>query len=259
MNEMNPDTAAESRRASSTPDAHGNFIAGGRAVAAGQGWEWIAAAFRLFKRQPGIWILVFVIYVACSVLIALVPLIGSIANMLLYPVFAGGLMLGCKAVDDGQPLEIGHLFVGFKRNTSNLVVLGFLALVAWVAVLIPVALIVGGGSFLSIMHGDAAAIAGLGLTFVLALLVGLGLSIPVYMAIWFAPPLIVFHELAPVDAMKASFDACLRNMVPFLVYGVILLVLTVIAAIPFGLGFLILVPVIVVSIYTAYRDIFFAD
>jgi uncharacterized membrane protein len=140
-------------------------------------------------------------------------------------------------------------------------VLGLLTLAAWVVVMIPVVLIMGGGSFMAMMRGhDAAAmgIATLGLSFLLAMLVALALSIPIYMALWFAPALVVFHDLAPVDAMKASFAACLKNLVPFLLYSVVLLVLCMIAAIPFGLGFLVLAPVILASIYTAYRDIFFA-
>ena len=76
------------------------------------------------------------------------------------------------------------------------------------------------------------------------------------MATWFAPALIVLHELAPIAALKASFYACLRNWIPFLIYGLAMLVLGILAAIPVGLGFLVLIPVLVASVYTAYRDIF---
>ena len=46
-------------------------------------------------------------------------------------------------------------------------------------------------------------------------------------------------------------------MIPFTLYSLVLLVLAVIAAIPLGLGFLVLIPVAIASIYAAYRDIFF--
>lgn len=260
MSEMNPYTPPESPATGAVAAKAGNFIAGGRAVDAGRGWEWIASGFALFKKQPGIWILIVLVVLVCSVLISLVPVFGGLANMLLLQVFAGGIMLGCRAIDTGGNLEVGHVFAGFKQNTSNLVVLGVLALVAWVIILIPAMLIMGGGSFLAIIRGggDLASVAALGLTFALAMLVVLALSVPLYMALWFAPALIVFHELKPVEAMKTSFFACLKNIIPFLIYSVILLVLSMIAAIPFGLGFLVLVPVVVASIYTAYRDIFFA-
>jgi uncharacterized membrane protein len=259
MSDMNPYQPPKSGAGNAASAAAGNFIAGGRAVEAGQGWEWIVSGFALFKKQPVTWILMLIALLVCSILIAVVPIIGGLANMLLMQVFIGGAMIGCRALDRGEELEVGHVFAGFKQNTSNLVVLGLLALVAWMIVLIPALLILGGGGFMAAMHGGGlAAFAALGLTFVLVMLVVLALAVPIYMALWFAPALIVFHNLAPAEAMKTSFAACLKNIVPFLLYSVILLLLGMVAAIPFGLGFLVLVPVIIASIYTAYRDIFLA-
>ena len=44
---------------------------------------------------------------------------------------------------------------------------------------------------------------------------------------------------------------------PFLSrYGLVLFVLSIVAAIPFGLGYLVLIPVIFASTYVAYRQIF---
>ncbi len=238
----------------------GAFSAAGRAVDAGRGWEWIAEGFALFKKQPGMWILVLIVLVACSILISLVPIVGSLANLLLMQVFLGGVMLGCRALDNGESFDVGWVFAGFKQNTGDLVVLGLLALVGWIIAFIPAILIMGGGAFMAMMGGGGSLpnIGALGLTFVLAMLVALALALPLYMAMWFAPSLVVFNNLKPVDAMKASFLACLKNIVPFLLYGVVLLALCVVAAIPLGLGFLVLGPVAIASIYTGYRDIFVA-
>ena len=93
---------------------------------------------------------------------------------------------------------------------------------------------------------------------VLAILVMLALMIPVAMAVWFAPGLAALNERGAVEAMKESFTGCLKNIVPFLVYGVVLLGLSIVASIPLWLGWLVLGPVVAASIYTAYRDIFFS-
>jgi hypothetical protein len=45
-------------------------------------------------------------------------------------------------------------------------------------------------------------------------------------------------------------------MLAFLVYGVLCLVLALLASIPFGLGWLVFVPVLVASAYAGYNDIF---
>jgi uncharacterized membrane protein len=109
---------------------------------------------------------------------------------------------------------------------------------------------------MGIMRGGAPG-AGISiLSMLIAALLVLGLSVPLYMATWFAPALIVLHQLAPMAALQASFYACLRNWIPFFVYGIVLLVLCILAAIPAGLGFLVLMPVLAASVYTAYRDIF---
>jgi uncharacterized membrane protein len=90
----------------------------------------------------------------------------------------------------------------------------------------------------------------------LAVLIALALMLPLLMALWFAPALVAFHDMGPLEAMKQSFAGCLKNLLPFLLYGVILLVAAAIASVPIMLGWLVLGPVLAASVYTAYRDIY---
>jgi uncharacterized membrane protein len=90
----------------------------------------------------------------------------------------------------------------------------------------------------------------------LAVLVIMAVSLPLTMAMLFATPLIVLRDLDIVTALKSSFFACLKNILPFLVWSIAILVLGFIAAIPLFLGWFVLGPVMMVSMYVAYRDIF---
>ena len=120
--------------------------------------------------------------------------------------------------------------------------------------------IFGGGSMAGGLVMGRAAGAGVALGgMLLAMLVSLVLTVPLFMGIWFAPALVLFNNMHPVDAIKASFNACLKNVVPFLVFWVITLVLIFFAALPVGLGFLVLIPVLAGSVYASYRDIFVAN
>jgi len=229
---------------------------GGRAVEAGRGWTWIADGFGLFKKAPGMWIALVIVLFVILVVLAFIPLLGAVATFLLMPLFLGGLMLGCRALQGGGELELGHLFAGFKEHTGNLIVLGALSIAGWIIVMLPVIAIVGAGAIFGMMRGDAAGAAAMGGSMVLAWLVAMALSIPIYMALWFAPALVVLRGLAPVAAVKESFFGCLKNIVPFLIYGIVMLVLGILAAIPLALGWLVLGPVAVASIYVAYRDIY---
>jgi len=235
----------------------GAYVQGGRAVEAGHGWTWIASAFHLFRKRVAAWVVIAIILGVIFIVLSKLPLVGWAINALLMPVFAGGIALGCRALEDDGDFGVGKLFAGFGLRTGRLVTIGALSAVAGIVIMIPVFLIMG-KSFFALMSGDPSALAMLGPAAAIGFLLTLGLSIPLYMALWFAPCLVMFHDLEPTQALAQSFSACLKNVVPFLVYGVVVMIFAVLAAIPLGLGFLVLVPIVLASIYTAYRDIFFA-
>lgn len=255
MSEPNPNPVPATH-VDAAADA-GAFVAGGRGLEAARGWAWIVEGFELFKRKAGIWILITIILGVVFIGLTLIPVVGMLASWALYPVFAGGIMLGCHSLAQQGELEVGHLFSGFRIRTGDLVVIGLLSIVAWIVVIIPIILAIGVGAFFATARGEPEALAAIGPGVAVAWLLVMGLAVPVYMALWFAPALVVLREMPPVEALKQSFRGCLRNVVPFFVYGVVVMVLSTIAVIPLGLGLLVLMPVIMASVYVAFRDIFF--
>lgn len=227
-----------------------------RTVDPGRGVEWLKQGWELFLKNPGVWIAIAAILLVIVVVLGVVPVVGHLATNLLAPVFGGGMLLGCRALAQGGELKVDQLFAGFRENTGNLVLLGVIALVGTLLVGFVAAAIVGGRALSGAMIGEGAGIGVAAGGFLMGMLVFVALSVPLAMALWFAPSLVVFRGAAPIDAVKASFDACLKNIVAFLVYGLILFVLGVLAAIPLGLGFVLLLPVATGSVYAAYMDIF---
>jgi len=236
-----------------------------RPVPAGNGWQWIADAWKLFLKQPGVWVLLFVIFMVILVALGWLGVIGNLAAALLIPILGGGFVLAARTSDQGGAPEIAHLFAGFKEKAGPLAMLGVFNLVAWLVIFLIVVAITGVGMGMGAMMGGMAGggpgatmggMAGMSASMLLGFLVMLALSVPIAAALWFAPALIMFRNTPPLDALKASFAACLKNMVPFLIYGLAGLGLSIVASIPFGLGWLALGPVLGISVYTAYRDIF---
>jgi len=241
--------------------ADGKFIAQGQGVSTGNGWSWIADAWALTGQQRGTWIGLFVLFAVVVIVLSLIPFLGSLLLALVMPVLYGGIMLGCDAQRRGQRMEVGHLFAGFKNHAGKLIGVGVITLLAFVAVFVVIMAIFGFG-MMSMMMGGAeptpeqiqTGMAGM----LIALLVMTGLSVPIYMAIWFSTPLITLNDMQVGAALKTSFFACLKNILPFLVWGVMVFVLAIVATIPLGLGWLLFGPVVIASVFTAYRDIFYA-
>jgi hypothetical protein len=225
---------------------------------AGRGASWWGEAWRLFKGAPGIWIVILVIFVVISMGLSLLPFVGLAGN-LLFPIFIGGIMLGCRALDEGGALEVAHLFAGFKEHAGSLALVGVASLVGiFIAMAVAALFMLGGiGGIRVFMGGAGDVVSALGPTAVLlAVLVYMALIVPLMMVLWFAPPLVVFHRMAPLEAMKRSFAGCLKNMLPFLIYGLVGFLLAIVATIPIGLGWLVVGPMVFASIYASYKEIF---
>lgn len=226
-----------------------------RQVAAGQAWAWIVSGFKLFRVNPVMWIVILLIYLAIIIPISLVPVIGSVVSTLLAPVFAAGMMWGCKALVNKQDLEINHLFEGFKKNTAQLIAVGGIYLLSLLVIMVMVVMSLNKEVVELLMKGQelspeqASAM-------MLPILFAMLFIVPILMAYWYAPVLIGLHSLTAVEAMKLSFVACLKNMLPFLLYGLIFTVILVVAIIPFGLGLIVAIPVMMTSLYTSYVDVF---
>ena len=245
------------------------LIPGGRTVPAGQGVAWVSQGWKMFLQAPLMWVVNVLIFLVISIVMSMVPFIGTLASYALNGLFSGGLMLGAHKLQGGQSLEAADIFLGFKGAMAvPLLIVGLFYMAAWLVILITagalfvVVLGVSGG-FGAIFNGGSGAMMGLmagaGLGTIVVLLIVMALAIPIFMAFWFAPALVALGGMAPVDALGASFTACLKNFIPFLLYGLVFLVLVIIGSIPFGLGLLVVVPLLFTSSYFAYRDIFLGD
>jgi uncharacterized membrane protein len=237
-----------------------------RKLAAADGIGWWSESWRIFCAAPGPWLGIFVLFIVISIALVMIPVVGSLVHTVLTPVFAGGAMLGCHALARGEPLRVGHLFEGFQHGRlAPLCVLGliWLALVVVMAVVMvaTIFLALGATGLAAIMDFgsaslDYSALASAGVPVVVVGLIALGLTLLAAMAYWFAPALVVLNGETPTAALQKSFAASMHNVGAFLLYGIIYIGLAIVASIPFGLGWLVLGPMIVGSCYAGWRTIF---
>ena len=261
--------AASDSRASSPIDldAASDRLGEPNAVEAGRGWGWIQDAWGLFKQAPWAWIGALLLFYLIVIVVSLVPLIGGLATTILGPMFTAGLMLGAQAQDRGEGFGVGQLFAGFSVRPGPLalvgvVYLGLALLIGLVIGLLFIVMVGGSGMMVpemapgTTMTPEQFEAMAAGPQFMLPVLIALLLGIPLAMAMFFAPALVVLDAVPVMRALKLSFMGCLKNILPFLVFGLIALVLFVVGAIPFFLGWLVVAPVLTIAVYTAYRDIF---
>ncbi|WP_374244616.1 BPSS1780 family membrane protein [Zoogloea sp.] len=228
-----------------------------RHVSPAESLVWLKAGWSFFMQSPGVWIAIAVIFIVMLFVLGLVPLLGWAVVLIGFPIMVAGMVLGCHALAQGQPLRVDHLAAGLKVHAGNLALVGvFYLLGGLVAGFVSV--VVGGGALLT--GYILGALAGLGLGLVSGVVLGSVvfsvLWVLLITALWFAAPLVVLRDTPPLDAMKLSLTACFNNFGAFVVLGVLIYVLIWVAMLPAGLGVLVLIPVLAGTLYASFQDVF---
>lgn len=265
-----PPRASVADVAPSMGDQEGSFVRGGRALSAGRGAHWLKEGWRLFAAHPIIWWACLLVIGVTSMLLQMIPILGPVLSGFLNPILFAGLMLGAHAVSQGETLTVAHSFAGFSARPGRLALLTLISTAMMIVVVGIIVLLFGSSlmataqAFVAASNGAPGAAApslmgllfgSVGAAFVLFCL----LILPLTAAFYFAVPLIAVGKQGIVASLKMSFWACLKNVLPFLVYGLWLILLGFIATLPIMLGWLVLIPVLITSTYAAYRDIFYEE
>ena len=247
---------------SSVTDAYGNalpqLLMEPRTCPAGWGINWITQAFNLLKSNFLLWVGIGVAFFVILMLASFIPIIGPLISFASF-IFIGGMIQGCAVQAQGGELRFDHLFEGFKTHFVPLLIMTLLYIVGFIIAFIPM-LIILGGMLMSLLSGNVSGLEDLSgaaiTTMILAYLLSFAFLIPVLMSIWFAPSLIVLHDVDAITAMKMSFKGCLKNLLSMFIFGLVLMIVLPLGIIfTLGLGVFVMTPLMVITYYTSYRDV----
>lgn len=287
-NPFTPPVADLDVAASGSP---GTLVPGGRILPPGHGWRWTRESLLMTASAPVTWLLITLTFIAVGVAISVVPLVSLLWNVAV-PIALGGIMMGCRALDHGRPLQVQHLF-GCAREpyVQPLAMVGVLYLAGSIIALVTLVAIGGIAAVaaIAVVGAEQAQAqpllvgAGVALLVLLVVLVSTALA----MTLWFSPALVALHQVQPLDAMRLSLRGCSRNVAAFLVYGLALLGVVLLAGLVGGgfalaggrvaapgvvgvpqaaivaavvavLSLFALAPTVWCAMYASYRDVFVA-
>jgi len=240
-------------------DGDRRFRPEGRALPASAGWHWFGFAWRLFKGKPLGWWAVLVLIFGSFGLASLIPVV-SLLTSIAFPIMVAGLgACACSQLRDGD-FQIREVFAGFGPSSKALFQAG--GLYAAISVLsMACMLLLGSGSpselFLGSMAERQKAMS--------QVFAGGGPAVWAYVVVMclamsgvvFSPYLIHERQIPVLQAFLMSGKACFRNFLAGLVWVLSYLLWAVVATIPVGLGWLVLLPVVFLTSYVAYCDNFY--
>jgi hypothetical protein len=242
---------------------------------------WLRQAFVMMWAQRVRWLLLLLAYYVIMLLIHNVPYAGSLVAPILKPVFAVGFLAAAWSQERGEVPALHHLFKGFRANLRVLLPLGIVFGVGMTAA-VGATSFIDDGKLLGVMSGtavvDEAFLASPDVQ--AAMLLGALCALPVLLASWFAPALVVFQDCGAARALATSLRAAVANARPIAVYALLLFfyggvvpgfVAAIVAVlvppeIVYAVAVIVLLPYLAlliatlhVSDYVSYRDVFHPD
>ena len=217
-------------------------------VLIGHGLQWLNAGFDLLKMSPITWIVSSLIAVSLNTVLGVIPVVGFLISMLTWPILFAGLMLGAHNQANGDKFSAWSFTLGLDTKPGQLVLVGVIYMLAWAVILLVGAAVAGIG--FALLRLEEPGVTG----FVIFALI---CATPPLSVLIFAPTLVAIEGLSALEACKLSIEAGLKNILPFSFYLLGCTFLLVIGALLVGVGLLVALPVIMASMYVAYRDIYY--
>jgi len=247
-----------------------------RIVRPAQGARWLGEGWQLFRTAPLGWLALACVYLLGTNVLALVPVIGFVAALMMVPALTVGMMAAARAASHGGQPNVRMLAEGFQAGARAQLGLGAIYFLLSTLVFGATALADQEGKLRAMLGGRAPA-GELALADIVLPLAVFALSyVPVLMMFWFAPPLAAWHSTGALKALFFSFVACVMNWRAFLAYGaaVALMMMALplaallalrafggadlrvaVASLVFPL-LLLMLPTLFASFYVSYRDVF---
>ena len=153
----------------------------------------------MFRAHRLAWVVLLLAYFLVLLMLRVIPFAGPYAMTVMKPVFAVGLLAAAWTQERGGTPALRNLFQGFRANLWSLLAIGVFFVVG-ITLAVFASSLVDGGRLVELMGGGAsmteaeiaAALADgdvqLGMAFSALL------SLPVVIATWWAPALVVFQD-----------------------------------------------------------------
>ena len=239
-------------------------------VPASAGIQWVQMGIRTFFRQPLALAGLFFMFMATVSVLAVIPILGTALSAVLTPAANLGLMAASREASQGRfpmPPTLISAFRQGPQTTRAILVLGGLYAGALLFVLLLGALLAPSLDHLNPAEGMTPELVQAMINHPGTWLTLLA-YVPVLMAFWHAPALVVWHRVSPVKSLFFSLLACWQNKTALLFYalawlGVFLLAALLISVIGGAIGGagllqLILYPTVMLLASMFYASVYFS-
>ncbi len=176
-------------------------------------------SWALFWKSPWLFIGALFVWGMIGIVLGVIPIIGQIASVLIYPIEFAGFYIVVKKLLSKQDIEFNDFFKGFQFGGK---------------LILPY-----------VLHALIVAIG-----FVFLIIPGIYFAV----AYMFVIPLALFYEEEPWNILEASRKIITKKWWSFFGFVVLLILFNILGLICLGIGLLVTIPVSIITTYMIFED-----
>ncbi len=213
------------------------------------GVQWLLQAAALLRKRPVELLSLMMAWLTACFICLMVPLLGPLVWILLSPALSLALVYACQRLDQNQTPDWPGILQGLRRPLLKpMLQLGGIWMVGALLASTVLLLVLGSGSDKAMVlskGGQMMLNPEIDQTRILtAFSSAMLVLMPFVIAVWFAPMLVAWHQMKPGKAVFYSFFAVWRAVRAFILFGVALLLTSMLLSMLLQLPLLLLAPLL---------------
>jgi hypothetical protein len=222
-----------------------------RAVAMDRAFAWYREALQLWRASPAMFAVLAGVVIAVQIAVSLIPVAGVVIAEAVVPLVQCSLLYASLSADRGDRPRLRHLLAIAGASPRALAAVVLAALVTFGAQALAAGALTDIDMLRPASFDSHASVADMSIVFAVATVAALPLA--------FVPPIALFDDPGLGAAFRASIAGFVRNPLPLLLYAALSVGLLVFGIVTSGIGFLLALPWLEASRYTAWKDVFAVD
>lgn len=228
-------------------------------VSAGRGPFWIRESIDLVTERPAVWIGGTAVIFGLTLVFGMIPFIGALLNQIMQFLVIILALSFAHAQSQGADFSLDETLQRTKSRLLRLILMMLVSSLLFFICALPVlgALVAAGGmNFLMQQQSSLP-----DLSFTTTLIVAFGglisgvASVVAFAATSFTMPLILFQNQSIGNALRLSLIAFKQNLAALVIFALLIGLLLVLCALPFGLGLIFGLPTAMASFYVIYEEL----
>ncbi|HSV17906.1 MAG TPA: hypothetical protein VLR71_05815 [Casimicrobiaceae bacterium] len=219
-----------------------------RAVPTGHVLAWYGEAMRLWRVAPGTFAALAAVAIGGQVLLELIPIAGVLIEQVVVPLLECSLLYASLAADRGDKPRMRHLLAVLGAPVRAQITVVAAGLLTFGIEVYAIDAVTGIDLLSPMRERESEPVS----TLLLIVAINVLASLP----FMFVAPAALLDDAGFAAAFRASMNAYARNVLPLLLYGVLVFGFTLFGLITSGIGLLLAGPWVAASSYAAWKDVF---